>query len=190
MLFADMKANDSTSLKVGAIEETPDAPEERSGPGISLSQARLALVAAQPFFKGLKPKQLKQLASSALEVKFQEGQSIFREGDPANRFYLILKGRVALEADDDEGRTNRVTMLGPGDDLGWSWLFPPYYLHFSAYAVEPTEAIFFYGTRLRKQCDQDVLLAYEIMKRVAKVVVQRLEISRRPAGTTLLVKHD
>ena len=44
-----------------------------------------------------------------------------------------------------------IRTLGPGDDLAWAWLFPPYDMHFSAWAIEPTRAIFFYGTRLREQ---------------------------------------
>ena len=63
--------------------------------------------------------------------------------------------------------------------LGWSWLFPPYYWHFDARALEPTTAIFFYGTRLREQCEQDHDFGYEIMKRMTQVVIQRLQATRK-----------
>ena len=62
----------------------------------ALSQALYALIAQQPFFKGLNPQQLQLLAGSALEMKFETGATIFEEGSPANRFYLILTGRVEL----------------------------------------------------------------------------------------------
>lgn len=160
----------------------PETDWHKENPGASLqpsAQPSIAMVADQPFFKGLKPEHLQILADSALQVQFQPGQQIFREGDPANRFYLILRGKVVLEMEGKNGQPARFMTLGPGDDLGWSWLFAPYYLHFSASAVEPTSAIFFYGTRLRKQCDRDHSLGYAIVQRVAKVVIKRLEISQR-----------
>jgi hypothetical protein len=45
--------------------------------------------------------------------------------------------------------------------------------------VEPTEAVFFYGTRLREQCEDDHDLGYELMKRMASVIIHRLQATRR-----------
>ena len=72
-----------------------------------------------------------------------------------------------------------VQVIGPGDVLGWSWLFPPYYWHFDARAVEPTTAIFFYGTRLREQCEQDHDFGFEMMNRITQVVINRLQSARK-----------
>ena len=125
------------------------------------------LIASQPFFKGLTSRQIDLLAESAMEREFAAGESIIEEGDPANRFYFILEGRVLLELEVPEQERVPVQTLGPGDDLGWSWLFPPYSLQFSARAVQPTRVIFFYGTRLRVQCEEDPKFGYELMKRAA-----------------------
>jgi CRP-like cAMP-binding protein len=140
----------------------------------SMAQSLYALIAQQPFFKGLNAHQLQLLTESAMEMQFEPGQSIFQEGSPANRFYLILEGKVVLESELAERGMIPIQTLGPGDDLGWSWLFPPYYLHSSAHALEPTRTIFFYGTRLREQCEQDHDLGYQLMQRVAEVMIQRL----------------
>jgi len=72
-----------------------------------------------------------------------------------------------------------IRTLGPGDDLGWAWLFPPYYMHFSACAVEPTRTIFIYGTRLREKCDANHELGFQLMKRVAEVVVRNLNATQQ-----------
>jgi CRP/FNR family cyclic AMP-dependent transcriptional regulator len=63
--------------------------------------------------------------------------------------------------------------------LGWSWLFPPYCWQFDARTLEPTEAIFFYGTPLREQCEQDHNFGFEMMKRMTQVIIQRLQGARR-----------
>ena len=132
------------------------------------------LIARQPFFQGLNPHHLELLTDSALEMEFPAGQAIFQAGSPANRFYLILAGKVAIESEMKEHGVAAIRALGPGDALGWAWLFPPYYLNFSARTLEPTKTIFFYGTRLREHCQQDHEFGYQLMTRVAEVVVRNL----------------
>lgn len=144
-----------------------------------LWRQRYTLIARQPFFMGLTPQQLELLTDCSMQMRFLPDQVVFREGHPANRFFLILKGRVALETQGPRRSIVHLQTLGPGDDLGWSWLFPPYTLHFSARAVTPAQAIFFYGTRLREQCEQDHDLGYRLMKRIAGVMLQRLQASRQ-----------
>lgn len=136
------------------------------------------VIAGHPFLRGLKQAHLHLLAESAMRVHHRAGEIIFHEGEPANRFYLIEQGRVLLESPRREQLPVTLQVIGSGDVLGWSWLFPPYYWHFDARTVEPTTAIFFYGTRLREQCEQDHDFGYEMMKRMAQVLVQRLQVAR------------
>ena len=124
----------------------------------------LELIAQQPFFQGLSVHHLELLTASAMETQFKPGQWIFRQRDPANRFYLILEGKVSIESEVKERGMIPIRTLGPGDDLGWAWLFPPYYMHFSAWVIDPTRAICFYGTRLREQCEANHDLGYQLMK--------------------------
>jgi CRP/FNR family transcriptional regulator, cyclic AMP receptor protein len=138
----------------------------------------LTLIAQQPFFEGLSEKHLQLLSESAMLIEYEAGHWIFRQGDPANRFYLILDGKVLIESEVEEHGMVPIRTLGPGDNLAWAWLFPPYYMHFSACAIEPTRAIFFYGTRLREQCDANHELGYQLMKRIAEVVVQNLNATQ------------
>jgi CRP-like cAMP-binding protein len=172
--------------RTAATIPIPDQPTEpSSNPDASTIEAGSAmpeelypLVSQQPFFKGLDPHQLQLLADSAMRMHFEAGQSIFEEGSPANRFYLILEGSVALESEvKDRGRIT-IQTLGPGDDLGWSWLFPPFYVHLSARALGPTKTIFFYGTRLREQCAEDHELGYQLMTRIAEVATQCLKATQ------------
>jgi CRP-like cAMP-binding protein len=137
------------------------------------------VLAEHSFLSGLKPEHLRLLADNAMRMRYEPGELIFREGDPANRFYLIEQGSVSLESARRDEPAVSIQTIGPGDVLGWSWLFPPYYWHFDARAIEPTQAIFFYGTRLREQCEQDNDLGYELIKRMARVVIQRLQAARK-----------
>ena len=137
-----------------------------------------ALLAAQPFLKGLSQAQLAALADNALEVEFPAGKKIFTEGLAANRFYILLAGEVALESKAGGKGKRLIQTIKAGDVLGWSWLIPPYKWHFDARAVKPTKAIIFFAITLRELCDKDHTLGYEWMKRVSKVVIKRLQAAR------------
>ena len=138
-----------------------------------------SIIAAHPFAQGLSPAQVKSLCEYAMLSEFAAGDTIFRQGDPANRFYLILGGSVALEARGAEGAPTLLQEIGVGDVLGWSWLFPPYYWNFVARAITPVKAVFFYGTLLRENCEVDHHLGYELMKRMAQIVIDRLQTARK-----------
>jgi CRP/FNR family transcriptional regulator, cyclic AMP receptor protein len=136
-------------------------------------------VANHPFLEGMNPAHLRILAESAMFTRFEAGQVVFHEGEIANRFYLLQSGQVSVETRGGAQQVISIQMLGPGDILGWSWLFAPYYWHFSACAVESTQAIFFYGTRLREICEQDREFGFELMRRVTGVLMRRLQMTLR-----------
>jgi len=127
----------------------------------------------------MKRDQLALLIDCAIPVRFKKGQIIFREGEIANRFYLIETGRVVLESSDGLGEPVVIDTIGAGDLLGWSWMFPPYTWRFRARAVEPSWGIFFYGTILREYCERDHSLGYELFKRMAPIMIKRMQASRR-----------
>ncbi len=136
------------------------------------------LIAQQPLFADLDAEQLRLIRTLAMEVGYRRDEWIFREGDPANRFFVILHGYVSVEIE-SEGGNVPIRTLGPGNDLGWAWLFPPYYMHFSARTTGPVRAMFFYGTRVRALCEEDHQLGYHLMKRVAEELVQNLKAVER-----------
>jgi len=86
---------------------------------------------------------------------------------------------VSLETRRDGDKPLPLDCVGAGQFIGWSWLLPPYHWHFSARALEATKAVFFYGSWLRKQCEQDSVFGFEMVKRMATVVVRRLEMTQQ-----------
>ena len=135
-------------------------------------------VAAHPFVCGMSAHHIRLLADCAMRSHFEAGHVIFREGEAANRFYLIEHGRVVLESS-TLGEPVKIEEIGDGDLLSWSWLFPPYAWHFSARAAEHTTATFFYGTVLRDYCEKDHTLGFELFKRMSVVMLRRLQAARQ-----------
>src|SRR5712691_9314521 len=136
-------------------------------------------VALHPFLAGMGRTHLSLLTDCAMAAHFKKGQTILREGEIANRFYLIESGKVMLESGEGFGEPVVIETIGPGDLLGWSWMFPPYVWHFTARAIEPTTALFFYGTILREYCEKDHSVGYELFKRMSMVMTKRLQAARK-----------
>lgn len=136
-------------------------------------------VALHPFLAGMNRSHLRLLTDCAMAAQFRAGQTILREGDFANRFYLIETGKVVLESATGIDGPVVLETIGAGDLLGWSWIFPPHLWHFTARAIEPTTALFFYGTILREYCQKDHSLGYELFKRMSMVMMKRLQAARR-----------
>ncbi|MEP6777165.1 MAG: Crp/Fnr family transcriptional regulator, partial [Chthoniobacterales bacterium] len=142
------------------------------------SQTLEQAVAAHPFLMGMNEHHIRLLADSAMRTSIEADKVIFHEGETANRFYLIESGKVVLESPGKANELVTIDVIGAGDLLGWSWLFPPFEWHFTARAIEPTNAIFFYGTVLREYCDADPSLGFELFKRMSEVMIKRLQSAR------------
>jgi CRP-like cAMP-binding protein len=136
------------------------------------------LLAGHEFFAVLEPADLDLIAGCGRNVVFKAGAIIARAGEPADHFFVIRHGRVALEVDTPGRGALVVETARPGDVVGWSWLFPPYEWRFDARAAAEVHAIALDGACLRAKCDDDPALGYRLMKRFSSVVVDRLETTR------------
>ena len=131
-----------------------------------------------PFFAGLDADALAIVSGCATNVIFAPGEFLFRQGQPANQFFMVRRGRVALQIHSPAAGTMVVDTADAGDVVGWSWLVPPYRWIFDARAVEPMGAVAFDGACLRGRCEQDPKLGYELMKAVSQVMLSRLTAAR------------
>jgi CRP-like cAMP-binding protein len=103
---------------------------------------------------------------------------MFHEGEQANEFYLVRQGLVALEIIMQDGEAIELDTAGPGEILGWSWLLPPYFWHFNARALQDLRVFVLDGRCLRKKCEENHTLGYEMLKRFAQIMEKRLNATR------------
>ncbi len=137
-----------------------------------------SLLAAQPFLAGLNAQQLGRLACWAKPVEFPAGYRLFDEDGHADRFWILLDGRVSLDTEIPGRGTVIIETLGPGSVVGWSWLFPPHRWHFGATVTEPTSTIELDGPGVQRVCEEYPAFGYQIAQRILTVVVQRLQATR------------
>lgn len=137
-----------------------------------------ALRHVSPLLTGLSPESLRFLESIAIENRFETGDVVFEEDDPAETFYLVEEGRVALEVELPTRGLSVIETLGGGELLGVSWLFPPAHWNWRARALEPTRAIGFDAAAVRDRCGEDLHLALHVYQTVAAAAVRRLHATR------------
>ncbi|MCC6391338.1 MAG: cyclic nucleotide-binding domain-containing protein [Bryobacterales bacterium] len=136
------------------------------------------ILSEHPFFEGIEKAYLDILVGCASNVRFEAGAYLGREGEDATSFFLIRKGKVALEIRTPQRPPLVILTLEDGDILGFSWLVPPHLWRFDMRAVEPVRALALDGRCLRRKCDENHDLGYELLKRFAYVVDNRLQATR------------
>ena len=136
------------------------------------------LLGSHPFFAGLSPSAVELIAGCASNVHFGEGARIFGQGEPAEQFYVIRHGRVALEVYSPVKGPLIIDTMDQGEVLGWSWLVPPYRYFADARAVTAVRATALDGVCLRGKCEADPDLGYQLLKRVTTVMYHRLQSAR------------
>jgi CRP/FNR family transcriptional regulator, cyclic AMP receptor protein len=166
------------------------SPTTSSGPlepenGDTAEAGRLCSESARPvtaeqlaeleFFRGISVEHLRQIARYSKRCHFEAGETLFRQGDVANCFFVVSSGRVLIEFSGGGGGPVPVQEIGPGEPVGFSWFFNPDNVHFTSRALDRVEAVFFYGTLLREDCEIDHELGYELMRRTSQVMLKRLE---------------
>ncbi len=136
------------------------------------------ILAGVPFFEGMAEDQIALIAGCGQNVHFDVGETIFRQGDAADNFFVVRHGTVAVGNFVPPRGELVIETLEAGDLLGWSWLFPPYRSHFDARALSTVRATQFDGACLRDKCAADPALGYDLMSRFAQVLIERLQWTR------------
>ena len=136
------------------------------------------LLQAHPLFEGLDEQTVEQLAACALNVHFAPDEYLFRTGEPANRFFMLRSGGVALDVVGPGDRHLVVDTVGPGGVVGYSWAVPPYRWVMNARATESTSAVALDATCLRARFDVDPRVGYELLQRLVATLAERIYSAR------------
>nr|NLI50666.1 cyclic nucleotide-binding domain-containing protein [Propionibacterium sp.] len=137
------------------------------------------LLRAHPFFDDFDPATVALLAGCATSVRFAPGEVIFREAEPADAFYVLQSGRVALQVHHPAGGALVTSTVEHDEVLGWSWLVPPYRWTADAVAVAETNAVRFAAGCLRGTCADDPAVGYVFLRKIAQVLAHRLASANR-----------
>lgn len=136
------------------------------------------------FFTGLSDSQLDEVCKIGSPVTFSKGSYILHHGAEADAFFVITSGtaRIYTEVMDipSGGYSDIVPLqnIGPGQALGWSWMFEPYKWKFDAKAAEDVQALRIEGKALNILMEQNPELGCKLLKKIAYAISQRLAEAR------------
>ncbi len=76
-------------------------------------------------FQGIDPTAVEALSSALQPVEFPRAHVIFAEGEPGDRLYIIVSGKVKIGRRSGDGRENLLAVFGPSDMFGELSIFDP-----------------------------------------------------------------
>jgi CRP-like cAMP-binding protein len=136
----------------------------------------------------LKDDMLDRIISITDVLIFEDQEIIFRQGDIADRFYLVKRGKVLLEQRLAEKITVSVGSIKPGFAFGWSTMIEEGYYTTDAVCAEPCEIYSMKGEKLRALCDQDPYMGYLLSRRLLVILKKRYD--HRTDQFIKVLKHN
>ena len=131
------------------------------------------------FFSGLREEFVMFLGQYVKTLEIKEGHILFQQGELADKFYIVRNGRISVQIPALMGPTLEIQSLRADQVLGWSWLISPYQWHFQAKSEEDSTLLEFDGASILARCEQEPRFGYELLKRFAALMSERLDVSRQ-----------
>jgi len=142
------------------------------------SEAVAELALSHPFFVGIDPTLVHAMASKAEERSYEVGEMLVREGKPAEEFFLVFEGKIALEVGAADHAPITVETIARGEILGWSWLVSPHRWRFDARAIKPTKVVAINAAAARYALAAHPAFGYQFLMKLLPVIAERLENTR------------
>lgn len=129
-----------------------------------------------PFFAGLDPAVLKEIAATGEEVELRKGEWLFHQNAEADALFLILSGAIepTIGLNSYDENFTPLPRLIDGDVMGWSALVEPRIYKFGAIAQTSTRVIQLPAEPLIAMMDKNPQVGYIIMSRLAHIIGGRL----------------
>ncbi|CAL9340097.1 cyclic nucleotide-binding domain-containing protein [Streptomyces sp. enrichment culture] len=120
-----------------------------------------------------------RLMALSREVAFEPGHRLFDERQSADQFWIIRTGAVNLDSRlPGSPRPAVIEMLGHGELVGLSWMFPPYEWELGAEAMSLVRAHEFDAAAVRALCEAETAFGYALTQWVGQVLSHRLQATR------------
>ena len=121
-------------------------------------------------------------------LKYDEQEIVFKQGDTANRFYMLKRGKVLLEHKISDTIAVYVGVVTPGFAFGWSAMLGDGYYTTHAVCEEPCEIFSMQSEKILKLFESDHTLGYLISQSLIRIIKKRLD-ARTEQFVTLITHH-
>ena len=171
------------------------------------------VLARSGIVQGVEPEAVAALSAQLKPVDFPKGHTIFVEGEPGDRLFVIVSGKVKIVRSAADGRENLLTVMGPSDMFGELAIFDPGPRTSSVTTITQVRAVSMdrealrswiagrpeiaeqllrvLARRLRRTNDNlGDLIFTDVPGRVAKQLLQLVQRFGAQEGNALRVTHD
>ncbi len=136
------------------------------------------IILEHPFFAGIDDEHMGLVAGCARNMRFRDGEFLFREGEEADTFYCLRTGEVALEIHSPHQGAIQIARRRAGDVVGWSWIVAPYRWYCDARAIGEVRALGFDAVCLRNKWETDKVFGFEMYRRFVPLMLASLQATR------------
>ena len=143
------------------------------------NQSSTEYLSAHEFFSEFSDDVLKFLCECSSTREIKKGQILFRQGEHADKFYVVRNGLISIQMPAIMGPTLEIQTLGKDQVLGWSWLISPYQWNYQTKAEEDSELLQFDGAAILARCEQEPKFGYELLKKFAALMSDGLNAARQ-----------
>jgi CRP-like cAMP-binding protein len=126
-------------------------------------------------FGDLSEDDLSLVAPYFSELEVPAGQILFRQNEPADLFYLVVKGQVALRYKPYDGPEIGLSHVTAGGAVGWSTVTGGPVYTATAITSLPSAFLTVRGVELRRVLVEHPVAGQRLLKRLAMAVSPRWE---------------
>jgi CRP-like cAMP-binding protein len=138
------------------------------GIGPSLTEGELALVADTPLFARLTREALRALIAEAHVIDYAARALLFSRGDPADRFFVVLAGRVRLFVLTAEGRESVIELIEPGMSFAEAAMFATGRLPVNAEVAENSRLLHIPAAPILRRIEENPEIARKMLDSLAR----------------------
>jgi CRP/FNR family transcriptional regulator, cyclic AMP receptor protein len=126
------------------------------------------ILAGAGIFQGVEPSAVSALIKQLRPVDFPRGHTVFAEGEPGDRLYIIVSGKVKIARRSPDGRENLLTIMGPPDMFGELSVFDPGPRTSSAITITAVQAVSMDRAALRAWIAERPQIAEQLLRVLAR----------------------
>lgn len=117
---------------------------------------------------------LDAVASQMTPREYRTGEMVFREGDPGDELYIVVKGRVAIFVTDQDGKEVTLAEVGAGSCFGEMSIIDQSPRSAACRVLEDAVFLAFHAERFRSISHTMPECAVKVMNRMLSTIVERL----------------
>ena len=118
---------------------------------------------------------LAKIADNVDVLRFDRDDIVFKQNEPAERFFMLVKGSILLQQTITDKVTACLDNIKPGYSFGWSAMIADALYTSDAVCVEPSQVFSLKRSKSMKLFDQDPSIGYNLHKQLLVIIKDRYD---------------